>query len=141
MDCFIRNCKRYHITSLLQIDCLQTFQDKGLLPVMNSNEVDAWWWLSLNGSICIPNLKTLIWLTGHREDKIFIVRKKIVFIFNTSDMSINSSVHLNCLKFCIYVNKDANLNWHINIIKTGIDSTGSRHDMIFCKLFTPQTFV
>ena len=59
-----------------------------------------------------------------------------------SDMSINSSVHLNCLKFCIYVNKDANLNWHITIIRTGIDSTGSRHDMIFANyLHTPDLCV
>ena len=55
-----------------------------------------------------------------------------------SDMSINSSVHLNCLKFCIHNNKDANLNWHINIIKTGIDSTGSRHDMIFANYSHPR---
>ena len=69
----------------------------------------------------------------------FIVRKKISLKLHLSDMSINSSVYLNCLKFCIYVNKDANLNWHINIIKTGIDSTGSRHDMIFANYSHPRS--
>ena len=37
----IKNCKRYQITSLLQIDCLKAFEDKELFAVMNSNEVDA----------------------------------------------------------------------------------------------------
>ena len=68
----------------------------------------------------------------------FIARKK-VFLYSTCQTCLSTHQFIQIVLFCIQNNKDANLNWHINIIKTGIDSTGSRRDMIFANYSHPRS--